>query len=303
MRKLCIIIACISAFQLFSQQDPQYTQYMYNLSVINPAYAGSTENPSFGLLYRNQWTGIDGAPQTGTFFGHTALKNKLGIGASVIADQLGPVKETNVYADISYTLKFESNHRLAFGLKVGATFHDIGLNNLTVFDANDPFFSENINSTTPNLGVGVFYYSENYYAGISVPNLIDAVHLNTNGVRLGSETQHYFITAGYVFNLSENTKLKPSFLVKSAFNAPTSFDVNTNVLLYNKLELGASYRYDDSFSGLVNVYINPNLRIGYAYDAVTSNLRQFASASHEVFILLQLPSKEKDRRIKSPRFF
>lgn len=301
MKQLCIFIICISTFQLFCQQDPQYTQYMYNLSVINPAYAGSTEHPSFGLLYRNQWTGIDGAPQTGTFFGHASLKNKLGIGLSVIADQLGPVKETNVYGDISYTLQFESEHRLAFGLKVGATFHDIGLNNLTVFDPNDPFFSENVNSVTPNLGAGIFYYAENYYAGISVPNLLEAVHLNNNGAELGSETQHYFITAGYVFQLSENTKLKPSFLVKSAFNVPTSFDVNTNVLLYDKLELGVSYRYDDSFSGLVNFVINPNLKIGYAYDTVTSDLRQFASASHEVFLLFQITPK--DKRIKSPRFF
>jgi type IX secretion system PorP/SprF family membrane protein len=303
MKKLCIFIACISAFQLFSQQDPQYTQYVYNMAVINPAYAGSKANSSFGLLYRNQWASIEGAPQTGTFFGHTALGNQLGVGFSVIADQLGPVKETNVYGDISYTLKFDSDNRLAFGLKLGATFHNIGLNNLIVFDANDPFFSKNVNSVTPNFGAGVFYYSENYYVGVSVPNLLDAVHLNTNGVKLGSETQHYFITAGYVFQLSENTKLKPSFLVKSAFSAPTSFDLNTNVLLYDKLELGVSYRYDDSFSGLVNFAINPNLRIGYAYDAITSNLRQFASASHEFLILFQLKSKDKDRRIKSPRFF
>lgn len=296
-----VIITLLISYFGFAQQDPQYTQYMYNLSVINPAYAGSLELPSFGLLYRNQWTGIDGAPQTGTFYGHTALKNKLGIGASVIVDQLGPVRETNLYADISYTLQFESKHRLAFGLKLGVTFHDIGLNNLTVFDANDPFFSENINSTTPNLGTGLFYYTQNYYVGISIPNLLEAVHLNTNGIRLGSETQHYFITAGYVFNLSENTKLKPSFLVKSAFNTSTSFDLNTNILLYNKLELGVSYRFDDSFSGLVNFVINPNLRIGYAYDAVTSDLRQFASASHEVFLLFQLTPK--DKRIKSPRFF
>ncbi|WP_188373076.1 PorP/SprF family type IX secretion system membrane protein [Winogradskyella haliclonae] len=285
----------------FSQQDPQYTQYMYNMPVINPAYVGATENLNLGLLYRNQWTEIDGAPQTSTFFGNFKLSENIGAGLSIIADQLGPVKETNVYADIGYTISLKENHKLAFGLKIGATFHDIGLNNLIVFDPNDPFFSENINSTTPNIGAGIFYFTENYYAGISVPNLLSSVHLNANGNRLGSEIQHFFVTGGYVFVCSEKAKLKPSFLVKSAFDAPLSFDLNTNVLLYNKLELGISYRNDDSFSGLVNFAITPKLNIGYAYDAITSDIREFALSSHEVLIRYSFTKKET--RIKSPRFF
>ena len=127
MKKLSIIAVLLLAFQMHGQQDPQYTQYMYNMNIINPAYAGSKENLSFGLLYRNQWTGIEGSPETGTFFGHSPVGNNLGLGLSVIADQIGPVKETNVYADISYTLKLGGEHRLAFGVKAGATFHDIGL--------------------------------------------------------------------------------------------------------------------------------------------------------------------------------
>ncbi len=274
---------------------------MYNMPVINPAYVGATENLNLGLLYRNQWTEIDGAPQTSTFFGNFKLSENMGAGLSVIADQLGPVKETNVYADIGYTVTLKENHKLAFGLKVGATFHNIGLNNLTVFDPNDPFFSENISSTTPNIGAGLFYFTESYYAGISIPNFLSSVHLNANGNRLGSETQHFFVTGGYVFELSEKAKLKPSFLMKSAFDAPFSFDLNTNVLLYNKLELGISYRNDDSFSGLVNFAITPQLNIGYAYDAITSDIREFAPSSHEVLIRYSFAKKET--RIKSPRFF
>lgn len=301
MKKLSIIAVLLLALQMHGQQDPQYTQYMYNMNIINPAYAGSRENLSFGLLYRTQWTGIEGAPETGTFFGHSPIGNNLGLGLSVIADQIGPVKETNVYADISYTLKLGGEHRLAFGLKAGATFHDIGLTGLDLIDITDPFFSENINETTPNIGAGFFYYTDKYYLSLSVPNLLASVHLDANGFKIGSETQHYFLTGGYVFDLSPNTELKPSFMLKSAFDAPTSFDVNVNARFYKKFEIGASYRLDDSFSGLVNFAITPSLRIGYAYDAVTSDIKAYAPASHEVMLLFDLNFPKRVSR--SPRYF
>jgi type IX secretion system PorP/SprF family membrane protein len=301
MKKLSIIAVLLLAFQMHGQQDPQYTQYMYNMNIINPAYAGSRENLSFGLLYRKQWAEINGAPQTGTFFGHSPIGNNLGLGLSVIADQIGPVKETNVYADVSYTLKLGGEHNLAFGIKAGATFHDIGLNTLDVIDPNDPFFSENINETTPNIGAGFFYYTNKYYLSLSVPNLLSSVHLDANGFKIGSETQHYFLTGGYVFDLSPNTELKPSFMVKSAFDAPTSFDVNVNARFYKKFEIGASYRLDDSFSGLINFALTPSLRVGYAYDAVSSDIKAYAPASHEVMLLFDLNFPKRVSR--SPRYF
>ena len=300
MKKFYIIIVLLIATQVYGQQDPQYTQYMYNMNVINPAYAGSKENLSFGLLYRTQWTGIDGAPKTGTFFGHLPVGDKVGLGLSVIADEVGPIKETNAYADFSYTLQLGGAHRLAFGVKAGATFHDIGLAGIDLIDPNDPFF-QNINTTTPNIGAGAFYYTDNYYLALSVPNILNSVHLDANGNKLGSEEAHYFLTGGYVFQLSPNAKLKPSFLVKSAFSAPTSFDVNLNALFYEKFEIGASYRLDDSFSGLVNFAITPSLRIGYAYDSVTSDIRRYAPASHEFMLLFDLNFPKKVSR--SPRYF
>ncbi len=300
MKKLSIIAILLLAFQIYGQQDPQYTQYMYNMNIINPAYAGSRENLSFGLLYRNQWSQIDGAPETGTFFGHMPIGNNLGIGLSVIADQLGPVNETNAYADISYTLKLGGEHNLAFGIKAGATFHDIGLANIALIDPGDPFF-QNINETTPNIGAGLFYYTNKYYLSVSVPNMLSSVHLSQNGNNIGSETQHYFVSGGYVFDLSENTELKPSFLVKSAFDAPTSLDVNLNARFFKKFEIGASYRLDDSFSGLVNFAITPSLRIGYAYDAVSSDINEFAPASHEVMLLFDINFPKRASR--SPRYF
>ena len=302
MKKLSIIAVLLFAFQMHGQQDPQYTQYMYNMNIMNPAYAGSRENLSFGLLYRNQWSKIDGGPETGTFFGHAPIGSNLGLGVSVIADQIGPVKETNTYVDLSYTLKLGGEHRLAFGVKAGATFHDIGLNSdVNVVDDTDPFFSRDVNTTTPNIGAGFFYYTNKYYVSLSVPNLLSSVHLDADGYKIGSETQHYFLTGGYVFDLSPNTELKPSVMVKSAFDAPTSFDVNVNARFYKKFEIGASYRLDDSFSGLVNFAISPSVRIGYAYDAISSDIKEYAPASHEVILLFDLNFSKRVSR--SPRYF
>jgi len=302
MKSIYIIsITLLLAFEISAQQDPQYTQYMYNMNVMNPAYAGSKENLSFGLLYRKQWSGFDGAPNTGTFFAHAPVSDNVGLGLSVISDEIGPVNETNMYADFSYTLNLEGEHKLSFGLKAGATFHDIGLANLDLIDPNDVFFSENINSTTANIGAGVFYHSKTYYLAASVPNILSSVHLDANGTKIGSESSHYFLTGGYVFDLSANTKLKPSFLVKSSFSSPTSFDLNLNALFFEKFEVGASYRLDDSFSGLVNFAITPSLRIGYAYDSITSEIKAFAPASHEFMLLFDLNLPKRVSR--SPRFF
>jgi type IX secretion system PorP/SprF family membrane protein len=270
------------------------------MAVVNPAYAGSRNHWSGGVLYRNQWTGLNGAPETGTLFVHKGISPQWGLGASLIADRAGPVTETNAYADLAYRIDLKKG-RLSFGVKLGATFHDIGLANLEVFDPDDPFFSENINSVSPNLGAGVFYYTDRFYLGFSVPNLLESTHLDVNGFMLGSETQHYFITGGMVFQLSEKTALKPSFLLKSAFGAPLSLDLNLNARFFELLELGLSYRTDDSISGLINVQISRGLRIGYAYDYVTSKINAFGASSSEIILLLDLLPGEK--RIKSPRFF
>lgn len=301
MKQLYIIIIFIFSLQLCAQQEPQYTQYMYNMNVINPAYAGSKDNLSLGLIYRSQWSGFDGAPKTGTFFGHSPVGRNVGLGLSVISDEIGPVKETNAYADFAYTIYLGGVHKLALGLKAGATFHDIGLTRLDLINPNDVFFSENINTTTPNIGAGVFYYTDNYYLALSVPNILDSVHLDSNGNKIGSEVAHYFVTGGYVFQISENTKLKPSFLVKSAFDAPTSYDLNLNALFFEKFEIGASYRLEDSFSGLINFVISPTFRIGYAYDNISSDIRAYAPASHEFMLLFDLYFSKKVSR--SPRYF
>jgi len=295
-----LIVGCMSQMAS-AQQDPQYTQYMYNMNVVNPAYAGNKEALSLTALYRNQWAGFDDAPVTITFSGHAPVGNNVGLGLSVIKDELGPISETNAYADFSYTLQVGNKAKLALGIKAGATFHDVGLAGLDTQDEGDPFFSQDINNTYPNIGAGAFLYTDNFYLGLSVPNMLNSVHLDENALMFGSETNHYFATAGYVFQVNDNFKLKPSLMVKSAFNAPTSFDGNLNALFYDKFELGASYRLDDSFSGLVGFQATPTLRIGYAYDAVTSEIKTVAPASHEVILTFDLIFNKK--ALRSPRYF
>lgn len=291
-----------------AQQDPHYTQYMYNMNVMNPAYAGSKENLAVGLLYRMQWVDIEGAPNTGTLSVHSPVGNNVGLGLSAISDRIGPVEENNIYADFSYTLNLGGEHRLAFGLKAGATFHKVGLFDEVyenVPDVDDPAFRENIDNTYLNIGAGFFYYTQNYYLALSVPNMLKAKHLDVTqtgeDLEFGGETQHYFLTGGYVFQLSENTKFKPSFMLKSAFGAPTSLDVSANALFFEKFEIGATYRLEDSFGGMINYAITPNIRLGYAYDHIVSDLKVSTPASHEFMLLFDLNFPRKVS--VSPRYF
>lgn len=278
------------------------------MNVINPAYAGSKENLSFGLLFRKQWVDIQDSPTTFTATGHSPIGKNLGVGLSIISDRVGPVDEKNVFADISYTLNLGNDRKLAFGLKTGASFLDIGLLSEvspTLQDQFDPAFLENVNRTNFNLGSGVFYYTNKYYIALSVPNILRSKHFNkivrSDGIKYGSETSHYFLTGGYVFDLSPNTKFKPFAMLKSAFNAPTSIDVSTNFLFYDKLELGATYRLQDSFGALVNFKITDDLRIGYAYDRIVSEIRTSSPSSHEFILLFDLNLSKKVS--SSPRYF
>ena len=306
MKKLFLVTLGIIAFSadLQAQQDPHYTQYMYNMSVMNPAYAGSKENLSMGLLYRKQWVEIEDAPTTGTFFGHAPVGKNVGMGLSFINDKIGPVEENNIYADFSYTLNLGGEHKLAFGIKTGLTLHKVGLYDdiySTLPDEFDPAFSENTSNSYFNIGSGLFYYTNKYYLGFSVPNLMKSKHLDFNGREFGSEVSHYFLTGGYVFDINDNVKFKPFFMMKSAFNAPTSLDLSTNFLFNQKFEIGATYRLEDSFGAMVNYAITSNLKLGYAYDHIVSDLNVTTPSSHEIILLFDLNFPKKVS--SSPRFF
>ena len=256
------------------------------------------------MLYRKQWVEIEDAPTTATFSGHAPVGKNVGLGLSVISDKIGPVEENNIYGDFSYTLQLGGEHKLAFGLKAGLTLHQVGLFtdiNHTLPDQNDPAFAENTSNSYFNLGSGLFYYTNKYYLALSVPNMMKSKHLDFNGRKFGSEVSHYFITGGYVFDVSENIKFKPFFMMKSAFNAPTSLDLSTNFLFNQKFEAGITYRLEDSFGAMINYAISPNVKLGYAYDHIVSDLNVTTPSSHEIVLLFDLNFPRKVS--SSPRFF
>lgn len=305
MNKILLIslLVCFSLCEVSAQQDPHYTQYMYNMNVINPAYAGSKENLSFGLLFRKQWVNIEGAPSSFSFSGHTPVGKNVGMGISFLSDKIGPVSEQNVYGDFSYTLQLNETDKLAFGIKAGASFHNVGLRDLqsSLPDPSEGIFGQDISDASLNVGAGLFYYSDKYYAALSIPNMLKAAHLDFNGRAYGSDVSHYFLTAGYVMDLNYDLKFKPSFMLKSAVNVTPSLDLSANFLYQEKFEIGATYRLQDSFGGMINVAVSPSLRIGYAYDHIVSDLRVSTPSSHEFILLYDLFESKKVSR--SPRFF
>ena len=294
----------------FSQQDPQYTQYMYNMSIVNPAYATSNDQIlNAGTLYRTQWVGAVGAPKTFTFFAHMPVSPKVQLGFSLISDDIGDgaKKENNFYGDFAYLLQFKNNHQLSLGLKAGFTSLESNFNGFrfeTGDVSTDLAFNDNISIFKPNVGAGAYYSTNEYYVGVSVPNLLASKHIEErSGISaFGSEYSHFFVTGGYVFTHNENFKLKPAFMSKFVQGAPPVFDVSANVLFANKFEVGAAYRFKDAVSGLVNMNVTRNIKVGYAYDYTLSNLGQFNSGTHEIFILFDLYLIGKSHDL-SPRFF
>lgn len=296
------LLMFLSFLDASAQQDPNYTQYMYNMSAINPAYAGSKENMTGGLLYRKQWVGLEGAPSTGTFFLNTPVGKNVGVGLSMVSDKIGPVEENNLSADFSYTLNLGGERRLALGLKAGLAMHkaDFGLVIPTLPDPNDEAWLATPSSKF-NVGTGLFYYTNKYYVAFSMPSMLKTTYLDYNGTKYGSEISHYFLTGGYVFDINPTVKFKPFTMIKMAPGAPTSFDISTNFLFYDKFEAGATYRLQDSFGVMVNYMITPNLRLGYAYDHVISDLKVVTPASHEFIMLFDLNFPKKVSQ--SPRYF
>jgi type IX secretion system PorP/SprF family membrane protein len=309
MKKIIIFITFL--FYILpsrAQQDPEYTHYMYNMSIVNPAYAtGTPAMMNFGGMYRTQWVGAVGAPKTFSFFGHSALSDKVEVGLSLQSDDIGDgaKKENNFYADFAYVLNLGGKNKLSLGLKAGFSSMQTNFNGFQFTDPETDFaFSKNINVTKPNIGVGAYYFRDNLYVGISAPNLLKSRYIEEKeGINaFGSDNIHTFLTAGYVFQVNDMWKIKPAVMSKFVKGAPISLDVSANVLYNDKIEFGAAYRVSDAVSALVNINVTHSLRVGYAYDYTLSNLGQFNSGTHEIMLLFDLDLLGKGYD-KSPRFF
>lgn len=296
---------------IMAQQDAQYTQYMYNTMSVNPAYAGSRGAISILGLYRSQWVGLDGAPRTQTFSIHSPLgiSEQTGLGFSVINDDIGATHETYFDVTFSYTISFPNEKRLAFGVKGGGHLLNVNFTKLRQYDLEFTGEDNIRNKFSPNVGVGLYYYSDQYYIGLSVPNLLRTKHFDeatsssAGTSTIATERLHYYLIGGYVFNLSEKTKFKPAALVKAVSGAPLSVDISANFMFNHRFILGAAYRWDAAVSALAGFQITPNLLLGYAYDAETTRLgnTEFQSGSHEIMLRYELFRNSK--RLLSPRFF
>ncbi|MCK5538983.1 MAG: type IX secretion system membrane protein PorP/SprF, partial [Bacteroidales bacterium] len=276
----------------------------FNTQTINPAYAGTWESMGFVVLGRHQWVGMEGAPKTLTFSMQTNTKNEnVGLGFNIISDQIGREKHLSMFGDYSYRVKLDYKTFLRFGLKYGFSSYQ---NNLSAYQQYpgeiDPFSQGEIDvKMMPNIGIGAFLYSENYYIGLSIPKMVEnSFGNNYNNYSVQAEMRHFFLIAGYVFNLSENLKFKPTFLTKATIGAPVEFDFTANFLLGDKVWLGAMYRTGDSFGFIAQWIFDKKLRIGYGIDFTTTELQQFHDGTHEVMVSYEIGLK---RRWTTPRMF
>jgi len=285
-----------------AQQDSQFTQYMYNTVNINPAYAGSRGALSVFGLYRTQWIGLDGAPETSTISVNSPINNSnLGIGVSLVNDKIGPTNENAFSVDLSYTVQTSPDFKLSFGIKGTANLFNLDITKINPVDQGDPQFQDLNNKFSPNVGAGIYWHSNKTYIGLSVPNFIETNRYNDNDVAIFKEKINYYFMAGYVFDLSTDIKFKPATLFKVVEGAPLQADVSANFMFIDKLVLGVAYRWSASLSAMAGFQINDSLYIGYGYDRETTNLNNYNSGSHEIFLRYEF--FKNNGKITTPRFF
>jgi type IX secretion system PorP/SprF family membrane protein len=309
-KKLLLSLILLTSLSVFSQQDAQFTQYMYNTININPAYAGSRGVLSVFGLYRTQWVGLDGAPQTSTFSLNTPINNsKFGLGVSVISDKIGPSDETTISADVSYSVKTSERYKLSFGVKGTANLLNIDLSKPSRYNNTDLLVNNVDNQFSPNVGAGIYWHSAESYLGFSIPNFLQTEHFKSattvrstsSVVEVAKERLHLHLIGGYVFDLSPSLKFKPAFLVKSVKGAPLQADLTANFMFNEKFVLGAAYRWSAAVSLLAGFQVDNNWFIGYGYDLETTPLSKYNGGSHEIFLRYELFNKTDN--IISPRFF
>ncbi|MGZ9736123.1 PorP/SprF family type IX secretion system membrane protein [Flavobacterium sp. GNP002] len=299
--KIFLIFLMFTAFVSYAQQDAQFTQYMYNTININPAYAGSRGALSIFALHRTQWVGLDGAPVTNAASVNTPLNgSNLGLGVSIINDKIGPTTENTISADLSYTVPTSETFKLSFGIKATANFFNLDVNRLNPVD-DDPSLHDFNNKFTPNIGAGVYLHSDKAYVGFSIPNFIESNRYDDNEVAIFKEKINYYLIAGYVFDVNESIKFKPAFLTKVVGGAPLQMDVSGNFMFNDKFVVGLAYRWSAAISAMVGFQVTDGMYIGYGYDHETTNLNNYSSGSHEIFLRYEI-FKNNDKII-TPRFF
>lgn len=298
------ILITMSCQVSFAQQEPLYTQYMFNTQTMNPAYVGTWQTLGFMALARDQWVGIPGAPNTQTFSIQSPFKNEnVAVGLDLVHDVIGLEKRFSLYGDYSYRLKATMNTDLRLGIKFGFTNYSNNLNSYDLVTPGDPMFMGEIKTKImPNFGIGGFLSNPNYYVGFSIPKIINNDFKNdVNNFSTEAEIRHYYLIAGYIFNMSENLKFKPTFLTKVTSNSPVQMDFTANFLLKESVWLGVMYRTGDAVGFLAQWVFKNKLRLGYAVDFSTSKLGKYNQGTHEVMISYEINFLKNE--FTSPRYY
>lgn len=302
-----VLLMCILAISITSmaQQEPMYSQYMFNMLNINPAYAGSRGIATATALYRNQWVGIQGAPETSSFSFDAPIKEKkIGLGVQLYDDRLGIERSTGLKASYAFRIQLHESGTLSLGIQAGVLNYRANYSEVRTFQPNDPAFSQNINGFLPSAAAGIYYNADKFYVGFSTPALLKTKISSNNTVDITSVTQrdlHLYFTTGIVLSLSDDLLIKPSLLVKAVSGAPVEFDLNTNIWIQNAIAFGFSYRTGDSYVGMVELQLSKQLRLGYAYDKTFSDLGYLNTGTHELMLRMEFGLTEKS--VASPRYF
>ncbi|MBT8301702.1 MAG: type IX secretion system membrane protein PorP/SprF [Maribacter sp.] len=289
---------------LLAQQDAQYTQYMYNTVSVNPGYAGSRGHLSIAALHRSQWVGLDGAPITQTINLHSPVgQNGIGLGTSIVNDKIGPTSETYFDIDFSYTVHTSDEGRLSFGLKASAHLLDIRFSELNQYEPDQTLEQDIDNKFSPNFGAGIYYHTDKFYAGLSIPRFLQTSHFEESSLSTAQEQMNFYFITGYVFEMNPMLKFKPTVLTKVVEGAPLQIDLSANFMFNDKFILGAAYRWDAAFSGMVGFQLNESFLIGMAYDKEITELGNATFNNGSFEVILRYDFIKTKGYLKSPRFF
>ncbi len=299
------LIAAVTALtmNMTAQQETQNSFYMFNASLLNPAYAGSRDALSIVADGRMQWMNFAGAPKTNCFTLHTPLViESIGLGLNVLNDQIGAQSRNAIFADFSYRIKLnKKNDRLAFGLRGGVDLISKDFTNLDVNDNTDPMITQgSFNTALFNTGAGIYLYGKKYFVGLTAPKVIPNKVSNINNFT-SQEALHVYLIAGYVFKLNSLWDLKPGASVRYTANAPLSIDGNISVLFNKKIWFGLMYRHGAAAGANIMYHFTPSIRLGYAYDYSMTNMKKYNAGTHEVLLGIDLFKKEEP--VRSPRYF
>jgi len=312
MKKVLIILLLMtSSFALKAQQEVLISQYMFNELFINPAYAGSHDYFDATVLHRSQWVEFEGAPVTQLLELEGPLfDKKMGVGLTLVNDNIGDTHQFEINGNVSYHLDLDAakKNRISFGLRLGVSNYSARLSRTDVIDELDPVFLSDIqNEWVSKVGAGIYYYGKNKYLGVSIPTLYSgdkSLRFNLDSSSVTDDfyfENHLFATAGIVFPIGANVKMKPNLLVKYQRAAPVEIDFSANFLFKELIWLGATYRTDDAVVGMLELNVTNQLRLGYAYDFTLSDIATYSSGSHE--IMLGYRFGKDIIKTKSPRYF